>query len=118
MIGENQPRRLANTVTEFLAGLHREPWMARAGCRKQDADPDLWFAGAEGTNDTWATRRALGICRYRCPVIEDCLRYAMADRTLRGIWGGTTELERRAVHRRLLAREQAARLANPERTTA
>ncbi|MFI1044224.1 WhiB family transcriptional regulator [Streptomyces griseoruber] len=40
----------------------------------------------------------------RCPVREQCLDRAMnADQAL-GVWGGTTEAERRALRRRTGAR--------------
>jgi WhiB family redox-sensing transcriptional regulator len=35
----------------------------------------------------------------RCPVAQQCLDWAVAVGQLDGIWGGTTESERRAIRR-------------------
>lgn len=56
-------------------------WMADAACR--DADPDLFFIEDRHYNE------ALAICAT-CPVIEDCLRYAIVGGIGYGVWGGTT----------------------------
>jgi len=34
-----------------------------------------------------------------CPVRQECLEAALADESLVGLWGGTTELERREIRR-------------------
>lgn len=66
------------------------PWMANAVCAGVDAE--LWFPEKGGTNQA-----AKAICR-RCPVIAECLEYALARQEL-GIWGGTSERERIALAR-------------------
>ena len=38
--------------------------------------------------------KARAICSV-CPVQQECLRYALADRESAGVWGGFTERERR-----------------------
>jgi len=38
--------------------------------------------------------RAKSICRV-CPVVDECLEYAIAIKEPYGIWGGLTESERR-----------------------
>jgi WhiB family redox-sensing transcriptional regulator len=45
---------------------------------------------------------ALEICGG-CKVTEDCLEYALESNQRSGIWGGTTEKERRSLRRRWLA---------------
>jgi WhiB family redox-sensing transcriptional regulator len=59
--------------------------------------PDLWFpeAGLGHAND-WRTPKAL--CRT-CPLVSPCLEYALATRQDYGVWGGTTERERRELRR-------------------
>ncbi|WP_019630820.1 WhiB family transcriptional regulator [Actinomadura atramentaria] len=69
-------------------------WHARAVCR--DADPDLFFALA---GQRAAIADAKRVCA-RCPVRADCLDQALADETLEGVWGGTTDRERMAVRLR------------------
>jgi WhiB family redox-sensing transcriptional regulator len=34
-----------------------------------------------------------------CPVRADCLDFALADESLTGLWGGTTDMERRLIRR-------------------
>lgn len=46
--------------------------------------------------------RAKGICAV-CPVIEDCLEYALETNQRAGIWGGTSEKERKSLRRKWLA---------------
>ena len=68
------------------------PWMVFGACREEDSD--IFFPT---TKDQ--TRRALAICAI-CPVQEDCLDYALEARERFGIWGGTTEKQRRKMLRR------------------
>lgn len=75
-------------------------WRLEADCR--NLDPDIWFpevpAGirAAGTPDPTAAARA--ICRT-CPVQAACLTFAIVTRQDDGIWGGTTEAQRRRMRR-------------------
>lgn len=70
--------------------LNTEPWMNRAACVGQW--PELFFP-TTGERPT----EAKAICK-RCPVMDECLSYALAsDFPLIGIFGGTSEHERRAM---------------------
>jgi WhiB family redox-sensing transcriptional regulator len=73
-------------------GARREAWawMADAACRGMD--PALFFP--ERGEDT---RPALNACAV-CPVTAECLAYATAH-AWSGIWGGTTQRERRTNKR-------------------
>lgn len=42
--------------------------------------------------------RAKAVCAT-CPVWRECLEYALADHEREGVWGGTTEKERRVILR-------------------
>lgn len=67
-------------------------WVSQAVCAQ--VDPSLWFPDKGGNNAT-----AKAICRC-CPVITECLEYALAqDIAPEGIWGGTSSTERRRVRR-------------------
>jgi WhiB family redox-sensing transcriptional regulator len=80
---------------QFISPTEEEderPWAARAECRGED--PALFFPGPD--DDTSA---ALSICA-RCPVRRECLEYAIEARERFGIWGGTTERQRRRMVRR------------------
>lgn len=85
-----------NNLLSWTNSLHPEPWMERAACASS-ADPEAFFpdAGRPGHR----TRLALRICAG-CEVAEECLTFALRDPDLRGVWGGTTERQRRAAIRR------------------
>jgi len=79
----------------------REHWRERAACRGWDVsifyapeDPDTELP-AERRRREW---RAKEICR-RCVVREACLEWAILHQEKRGIWGGLTTLERKALMR-------------------
>jgi WhiB family redox-sensing transcriptional regulator len=72
----------------------RTDWRDLATCRS--LDPDLFFPiGTSGASLTEidAARR---VCQG-CPVLTPCLRWALDLGHVHGIWGGTTEEERRAL---------------------
>ena len=69
------------------------PWAAYAACR--GADPALFFAATDGGD----THMALRICAG-CAVKEDCLDWALTAGMPYGVWGGTTEQQRRRLVRR------------------
>lgn len=66
-------------------------WEDAALC--QQVAPDLWFP-AEGDNPRDAKR----ICA-RCPVTDECLRWALDHDERFGVWGGLSARERRALTR-------------------
>ncbi|MEZ5311676.1 MAG: WhiB family transcriptional regulator [Microthrixaceae bacterium] len=43
-----------------------------------------------------------------CPVKTQCLEYALANRIDHGVWGGTSERERRRILKRRSAERRAA----------
>ncbi|WP_328903957.1 WhiB family transcriptional regulator [Streptomyces sp. NBC_00441] len=74
-----------------------ENWRMHAACR--DEDPDLFFPiGSTGPALVQA-EEAKAVCR-RCPVQEECLRWALENNQDAGVWGGLGENERRALKRR------------------
>jgi WhiB family transcriptional regulator, redox-sensing transcriptional regulator len=66
-------------------------WQEHAACRS--ATLDVFYAEDE------RTQAALELCT-ECPVRLPCLDYAMRHREQFGVWGGTTERERRRIFRR------------------
>jgi WhiB family redox-sensing transcriptional regulator len=70
-------------------------WLAQRKCK--DMDPAIFFP-----NDGVGVQAAQRICA-ECPVKADCLEQALRDRMCHGVWGGTSERERRRMlrHRRL-----------------
>lgn len=73
-------------------------WSEQAACRGLDpklADR-LFFPGHANFTEM---RRAKAICAD-CPVRSDCLEFAVVTNQEHGIWGGTSERERRSIRRR------------------
>lgn len=66
-----------------------DDWREQAEC-KDDPIPDLWFVPP---GDRHGIAAAKAIC-HRCPVAAKCLAEAMADPSIVGVWGGTSEVER------------------------
>lgn len=78
-----------------------DDWRQHAACRHED--PDLFFPIGTSGPALLQAEQAKAVCR-RCPVREPCLEWALeTDQTL-GVWGGTSETERRALKRRIKAR--------------
>ena len=71
--------------------LRRQAWHQRAACR--GVGPSDFVRGPKA--DYEAVRALCG----DCPVRLECLDEALADPDLIGLWGGTTELERRDLRR-------------------
>ncbi|MFI8857804.1 WhiB family transcriptional regulator [Streptomyces prasinus] len=78
-----------------------DDWRTRATCR--DEDPDLFFPIGTSGPALLQTEQAKAVCR-RCPARQQCLDWALDTGQSLGVWGGTSETERRALKRRLKAR--------------
>jgi WhiB family redox-sensing transcriptional regulator len=80
-------------------------WRHRAACRPGNLDAgdlgeEIFFPiGSTGPSLLWI-EDAKAICRT-CPkdVVEQCLEYAL-DHNSDGVWGATSEEERRSMKRR------------------
>lgn len=72
-------------------------WQLRGVCAGRD--PAMFFApdGARGPERTLYEVEAKALCA-ECPVRQRCLDYALETR-MAGVWGGTNEVERRALRR-------------------
>lgn len=92
-----------------MVGLGLPPWMGKALCA--EVDNDLFFPEKGGT-----TAPAKAICA-RCPVSAECLDYALTHEERFGIWGGTSERERRkiaaALHQASQQQQQPLREETP-----
>ncbi|MFJ4624397.1 WhiB family transcriptional regulator [Streptomyces sp. NPDC088812] len=85
-------------------------WRDRGLCLRED--PDLFFpiGNINSGQAVMQTDDAKAVCR-RCPVMEQCLAWAVDAGPVEGIWGGTTEGERRATRRRTARRTAATKTA-------
>jgi WhiB family redox-sensing transcriptional regulator len=90
---------------------NRAGWWARAACAS--ADPELFFPISYSGPALRQVARAKAICA-RCPIRQECLRYAVDAGSIQGVWGGMTEGERQ----RLAGREGRARVHPVQHTGA
>lgn len=74
-------------------------WMANGNCA--DKAPALFFP-----SDGVGVEIAKKVC-VDCPVKAQCLEYALDQRIDHGVWGGTSERERRRILRARAGRRQA-----------
>ena len=72
-------------------------WRHRAICR--DEDPELFFPVGTSGPALLQIAEAKTVCR-RCPVVSECLTWALESGQDAGVWGGMSEDERRAFKRR------------------
>lgn len=75
-------------------------WRESAACH--GADPDLFFPLTEAGPQTTEARL---IC-HACPVCSTCLAWSLKHGVTDGIWGGSTEVERRRLRRDVLIPRQ------------
>ncbi|HVV70198.1 MAG TPA: WhiB family transcriptional regulator [Verrucomicrobiae bacterium] len=80
-----------------------EAWVQDALCPQVDGE--LFFPNKGGS-----TREAKRICAM-CPVIDECLDYALRNDERAGIWGGMSERQRRSIQRGTLQRPQRGNAA-------
>ena len=85
--------------------IERDDWRDHSACR--DTDPDLFFPVGTTGPAIEQIDTAKAVCR-QCDVQKDCLDYALATNQDSGIWGGTSEEERRALRRQYVARRKAS----------
>jgi WhiB family transcriptional regulator, redox-sensing transcriptional regulator len=85
---------MTNTTPRRSAGAERTDWRDHAACRR--LDPDLFFPVSTSGASLPQIETARRICG-RCPVLTACLRWALDAGQVSGIWGGTTEEDRRAM---------------------
>lgn len=77
---------------EHLTGVvDHQPWRERAACKGMDAALFVLARGDSG-------REAKRVCRG-CEVRAECLEYALDSHEQFGVWGGTSERERRRMRR-------------------
>jgi WhiB family redox-sensing transcriptional regulator len=69
-------------------------WRDRAACR--DEDPELFFPIGSTGPALLQADAAKAVC-HRCQAMDACLSWALDTEQDAGIWGGTDELERRAL---------------------
>jgi WhiB family redox-sensing transcriptional regulator len=82
-------------------------WRDEAICR--ETDPDLFFPIGTTGQALLQIDRAKQVCN-ECTVQVSCLEFALETNQDSGIWGGTSEDERRNIRRQMAAERRAARV--------
>jgi WhiB family transcriptional regulator, redox-sensing transcriptional regulator len=72
-------------------------WTAKAVCL--DEDPELFFPKGNTGAALAQVEQAKAVCS-RCPVIKECLDWALKTGEQHGVWGGKSEDERRSMRRK------------------
>jgi WhiB family transcriptional regulator, redox-sensing transcriptional regulator len=72
-------------------------WRAAAMCR--DLNPDIFFPVGVTGMAIEQIEAAKEFCKM-CPSASDCLEFAVTTNQEYGVWGGTTEDERRVLRRK------------------
>lgn len=82
-----------------------DDWRGRASCR--DTDPELFFPVGTTGMALDQIDAAKAVCRA-CAAQPECLEFALATNQESGVWGGTSEDERRKLRKAWLARQRRA----------
>lgn len=80
--------------------IENDRWREVAACR--DTDPDLFFPVGTTGPAIEQIANAKAVCES-CEAKQPCLEYALTTNQDSGIWGGTSEEERRQIRRRWAA---------------
>ncbi len=75
-------------------------WQSNARCA--EVDPEIFFPERGGSS-----KAARAVCA-QCSVRAQCLEYALNNKEQFGIWGGTSERERRRIRKERATRRLRA----------
>lgn len=98
---------MAATPSRILSlSAERDDWRDDAACR--DTDPSLFFPVGTTGPAIEQIDAAKAVCR-ECLVQAECLDFALTTHQDSGVWGGTSEEERRQMRRKIrLAQRRAS----------
>ena len=80
-----------------------DDWRSLAAC--QDTDPDLFFPVGTTGPAIEQIEQAKAVCET-CDAKAPCLEFAMSTNQDSGVWGGTSEEERRKLRRAWVAEQK------------
>jgi WhiB family redox-sensing transcriptional regulator len=95
---------ITTSVSMTLADADND-WRDQSACR--DTDPDLFFPVGTTGPAIEQIDNAKAVCG-QCDVRQSCLEFALTSNQDSGIWGGTSEEERRKLRRQWLAARRRA----------
>ena len=96
---------LLPTRSEALSAAD-DDWRDLAACR--DTDPDLFFPVGTTGPAIVQIEAAKTVCND-CHAKEPCLEFALATNQDSGVWGATSEEDRRSLRRARLAEQRQAK---------
>ena len=85
-----------------------DSWRALSACR--DTDPDLFFPVGTTGLALEQIAAAKAVCDT-CEAKRECLEFALSTNQDSGVWGGTSEEERRKLRRAWVAEQRRAAAA-------
>jgi len=85
--------------------IENDEWRDHAACR--DTNPDLFFPVGTTGPAIEQIDQAKAVCR-ECPSQASCLEFALMTNQDSGVWGGTSEEERRKLRKQWLASHRRA----------
>lgn len=108
--GQQSPLAIAGDEVTILAsslalGSADYTWRSNAVCR--DTDPELFFPVGTTGQALLQLSKAKETCD-QCTVKVECLQFAIDTNQDSGVWGGTSEDERRAIRRQIAARHRSS----------
>lgn len=80
-----------------MAAVTGSDWRSHAACRQEN--PELFYPVGTTGPAVEQTLQAKAVCA-RCPVWKQCLAWALDTDQQFGVWGGSTEEERKALRPR------------------
>ncbi len=85
--------------------IEQDDWREHAACR--DTNPDLFFPVGTTGPAIEQIEQAKAVCN-QCMSQAPCLEFALINNQDSGVWGGTSEEERRKLRKAWLARQRKA----------
>jgi WhiB family redox-sensing transcriptional regulator len=85
--------------------IEQDDWRDHAACR--DTNPDLFFPVGTTGPAIEQIDQAKAVCN-ECESQSPCLEFALITNQDSGVWGGTSEEERRKLRKAWLARQRKA----------
>jgi WhiB family transcriptional regulator, redox-sensing transcriptional regulator len=92
-------------LTALSLTVDQDNWREFASCR--DTDPDLFFPVGTTGPAIEQIESAKNVC-MECEARQPCLEFALTSNQDSGIWGGTSEEERRKLRRQWMAAKRRA----------
>ena len=92
-------------TAESYDSIDNDDWRELAACR--DTSPDLFFPIGTTGPAIEQIAQAKAVCQT-CDAQAACLEFALQTNQDSGVWGGTSEEERRKIRRAWLARQRRA----------